>query len=155
MHNGLKVILAFLAAIAVTTVLGSIFQTQLNLIALRDIAPPVGFSMRVDNTLHDLINFAPLYLLIVSCALFIAFAIAELIARRFPNYRFWLLVLAAIVGLWVTFHLINMLAPMPTFIAATRTLGGTAVMLLAAAIGAAVYALITSKPDPDSNGVTP
>lgn len=155
MNNLLKMILAFIAAIAIATLLGSIFQTQVNLIALRDIGPPVGFAMRMNNTLHDLINFAPLYLVIVSCALLVAFVITELIARKFPDYRFWLLVLAAITGLWVTFNLVNAIAPMPTFIAATRTLGGTALMLLAAAIGAAVYALITHKPHTDSSGVTP
>lgn len=155
MNKALKLILAFLAAVAVATLLGSVFQTQLNLIALSDISPPVGFSMRLNTTLHDIINFAPLYLVIVSCALLVAFVIAELIARKFPDQRSWLLVLAAVVGLWITFNLINALVPMPTFIAATRTLGGTALMLLAAAIGAAIYAFITGEPDADSNGVNP
>lgn len=144
MNSPLKIILAFLVAVLVAGLLGSIFQTQVNLAAMRDIGPPISFSMRWQNTLGDLIHFAPIYLGLVFGTFLVAFAVAELIARFIPGHRMFWLALGAVVGLWLCFEIVNLVAPMPTYIAATRSLGGTLILLLAAAIGAVVYSIMTA-----------
>lgn len=137
------IVLAFIVAVVVATALGSIFQTQVNLAYMRDIGPPIDFSARIGNTWHDLTHFALLYLVVVLATFLIAFPLAEWIARKVPGHRMIWLVLAAVVSLAVCFQIVDAVAPMPTFIAATRNLGGTLIMLLAAAIAALVYVLMT------------
>lgn len=151
MHNAVRVIIAFIIAVAVAGLLGSVFQSQLNLVALRDIAPPVTFSMRLENTFHDLVNFAPLYTLIVLCTFLIAIPIAELATRILPGQRLFWLPLGCAAGILATYELINMLAPLPTYIAATRTIGGTLIMLLSAATAGVIYALIATRQASESS----
>ncbi|MGX5915521.1 hypothetical protein ACR0ST_12395 [Aliidiomarina sp. Khilg15.8] len=140
-HAG-RIILAFIIAVVVAGLLGSVFQTQLNLAALSPIAPPIGFAMRLESTLHDLVHFAPLYTVIVLCTLLIAIPLAELVARLAPGNRLLWVTLGCMAALLTTFEIINALAPMPTLIAATRTPGGTLLMLLSIAIAAVVYSLM-------------
>ncbi|WP_126798683.1 hypothetical protein [Aliidiomarina soli] len=143
-NKPMSILLAFVIAVLVAAVLGTIFQTQLNLAAMGNFGPPISFSMRLSNTWHDLRYFGPLYLAIIACTFLVSFSIAELVARLFPGQRIVWLTLAAVVGLWLCFQVIDALAPMPTFIAATRGIGGTLIMLLAAAIGAVTYTLLSS-----------
>lgn len=143
MNIKIKVVLSFCVAVLIAGLLGSILQTQINLAYLRDIGPPVSFSMRLASTWHDLLGFAPLYLLIIFATFVVAFPISEFIAKIIPGHRMFWLVVGAASGLWLCFQLINHIAPMPTFIAATRGLGGTLLLLLAAAVSALVYTLMT------------
>lgn len=145
MNNKIKVFLAFVGAVIIAGTLGSIFQSQVNLAQLREIGPPISFAMRTKTTWQDLINFAPLYMLIVGATLVITTIVAEILARKVPGHRMFWLVLAAVVGLAATFQLIDWLAPMPTFIAATRTIGGTLMMLLGIAIASVAYCLMTPQ----------
>lgn len=138
-----NVVLSFCVAVVIAGLLGSILQTQINLAYLRDIGPPVSFAMRLSSTWHDLVHFAPIYLAIILATFVIAFPVAEFIANIFPGHRMVWLVLGAVSGLWLGFQLINYLAPMPTFIAATRGVGGTLLLLLAAAVSALIYTLMT------------
>lgn len=140
-----KVLLTFVLAVLIAGVLGSIFQTQINLAVMRDIGPPVSFGLRLDSTWHDLTRFAPIYIAIILVTFSVAFPVAEFLARKVPGHRMIWLVLGASIGLWVCFQIINYFAPMPTFIAATRTLGGTLLLLLAAAISAVFYVLRTPQ----------
>lgn len=143
MNHKTRVVLAFILAVLLAGMLGSIFQTQVNLADMRDIGPPISFTQRVANTWHDLIHFAPLYLFIVLPSFLISFFLAEWLARKVPGHRMFWLVVAAVVGLAVSFQVVDAFAPMPTLIAATRGLSGTLMMLLAAAIGALMYVLAT------------
>lgn len=143
MNNVVKTTIAFVVAVLISGILGSIFQTQLNMAELKDFGPPISFDMRLDTTLADLRGFAPLYIGIIFAAFLISFTCAEFIARVSPGHRLLWLTLGAVIGLALAFQLIDFFAPMPTFIAATRGTGGTLVMLLAAAIGALAYTLMT------------
>lgn len=143
MNNKIRVVLAFIFAVLLAGMLGSIFQTQVNLADMRDIGPPISFAQRMANTWHDLTRFAPLYLFIVLPAFLVSFSLAEGVARKVPGHRMFWLVLGAVSGLAVCFQMVDAVAPMPTLIAATRGLSGTLMMLLAAAIGALVYVLVT------------
>lgn len=144
MNGTVKVIIGFTIAVLIASILGSIFQTQVNLAAMRDIGPPIDFSMRWQNTTADLARFAPIYLGLVLGTFLVAFFIAELIARHIPGHRMVWLTLGATGGLWLCFTIVDLVAPMPTFIAATRDIGGTLLLLLAAAIGAVAYSLLTN-----------
>lgn len=53
--------ISFLVALVVGVVLGTLVQTQLNLLALQALGVAVGIDARVSATLHDLAAFAPLY----------------------------------------------------------------------------------------------
>lgn len=143
MNIKIKVVLSFCVAVLIAGLLGSILQTQINIAYLRDIGPPVSFFMRLSSTWHDLLRFAPIYLTIVFATFVVAFPIAEFAARIIPGHRMFWLVVGAVSGIWLCFQLINHLAPMPTFIAATRGLGGTLLLLLAAAVSALIYTLMT------------
>lgn len=145
MNSKSGVVLAFIVAVLLTTILGSIFQTQVNLAYMRDIGPPIEFAMRIGNTWHDLTHFALLYAVIAFITLLVALPLAEWIAHKVPGHRMVWLVLGAVIGLTVCLQVVDAVAPMPTFIAATRSIGGTLTMLLAAAIGAMVYVLMTPQ----------
>lgn len=143
MRKKTTVVVAFVVAVLFTGLAGSILQTQVNLAALRDIGPPVSFALRAETTWLDILHFSPLYTAIVACTFLIAFVVAEWIARLFPGHRLIWLTLAAVLGLWSAFQLVDALAPMPTLIAATRGMGGTLILLTAAAAGAVFYVLMT------------
>lgn len=143
MKQKLRIFTAFILAVVIAGLLGSVFQTQVNLAQLRDIAPPVSFAMRLSNTWHDLTHFAPIYTGLVLATFIIAFTVGELVAKVVPGHRMFWLVLASTTGLATCFWLVDSVAPMPTFIAATRTWGGTGLMLLGAAIASVVYTLMT------------
>ncbi len=143
MNNVVKTTIAFIVAVLISGILGSIFQTQLNMAELKDFGPPISFNMRLNTTLADLQSFAPIYLAIILATFLVTFACAEFIARVSPGHRLLWLTFGAVVGLALAFQVIDFFAPMPTFIAATRGTGGTLIMLLAAAIGALAYTLMT------------
>ena len=143
MNTRTNVVLSFCAAVLIAGLLGSILQTQINLAYLRDIGPPVSFTLRLSSTWHDLVHFAPIYIALIFATFLIAFPMSEFVAKIFPGHRMFWLVIGAATGLWLCFQLINHVAPMPTFIAATRGVGGTLLLLLAAAVSALIYTLMT------------
>ena len=57
-------VISFLVALAVGVILGTVVQTQLNLWALQAMGVAVGLDARISATGHDLVSFAPLYLLL-------------------------------------------------------------------------------------------
>lgn len=143
MEKAARILIAFVTAVIAATLLGSVLQTQINLVAMHDIAPPINFSIRVENSLYDIVHFGPLFGLIVLCTFVGAIAAAELLAHLTKSYRMLWLVAGCAIGLFVAFKVVDLIAPVPTFIAATRTLGGTLVMLLSALAGGLIYAAMT------------
>jgi hypothetical protein len=143
MDYRLKLFLALLAAIVVTTALGSIFQSQHTMAAMSEIGPPIAMGDRLATTFHDLARFAPLYFLIVAPTFLVAFLVAELLAIKLPPYRLMLILAASVVGLWTAFPLVDQILMPATMITATRTGGGTALMVLGGLFGGIVYALLT------------
>jgi hypothetical protein len=49
----------FFIAVGVTTVLGSVIQTQINLAAVLAMGRPVTLALRLQTTLQDLVGFTP------------------------------------------------------------------------------------------------
>ncbi|WP_113908129.1 hypothetical protein [Aliidiomarina celeris] len=134
---------AFLLASLASVVLGSVLQSQLNLVAISAIGPAITWQQRIDTTLHDLIHFSPLFALVVLLTFALALPCAHFVARyQKRQFASWCMVAGA-VGLWVAYQVLNNLAPMPTLIAATRGGIGTLIMLLPGILGGYVYARLT------------
>lgn len=138
--------LRFIIAMFVGVILGSIVQTQFNMAALQSIGVDIPLGLRIVSTREDLIHFGPIYAALFSVGFIISQAFAMLVARRLSKP--WLAPLCAIAGatgLWVTFLLVNRVAPMPTLIAATRDTFGLLAMLGTAAIAGLVFGLLNSQ----------
>lgn len=139
----LSYISAFLPAVFIAGVLGSVIQTQFNILSISSIGPSITHSQRLDATWHDLLHFAPLLMIVVAAAFIIALPVAHIIVRlQRRQFIAWCAVAGAI-GLWVAFLVADHFAPMPTLIAATRTNVGTFFMILSGFIGGAVYAWLS------------
>jgi len=134
---------AWLAAVLVATLLGTIVQTQFNLAALQALSVQVSAATRLQATAHDLVGFSPVYGALVAIALLLALMISGLLARRWPSGRVRLHMLAGFAGVLVMLLLMNALLPV-TVIAATRSL--PALLLMAACAGLAGWVFARLAP---------
>ncbi|SDT87761.1 hypothetical protein [Halopseudomonas salegens] len=139
----LRVLLFFLFAVIVATVLGTLVQTQLNLAALQMIGVEVGLADRLTTTWRDLLGFTPIFVALVAASLLCALPVAELLGRVFKPWRGVIYALAGAVGIKVAFDVADYLLPMPTFIAATRGLGGLLLMMVAVGVGSWLFGRLT------------
>ncbi len=140
-----KVALAFIVAVIAGSVLGSFVQTQFNLQELEALGVEIGMGTRLETSVQDLVNFAPLYAILFGISFLFSQGVAALVVRLTGNIsRLWLYPLAAATGLWVTLAMVNALAPMPTLIAATRETGGLMAMLVAAGIAGWLFARLVT-----------
>jgi MFS family permease len=139
-------IASFLGAVLVSTALGSILQTQINLAELQALGAPVPMDVRVRTTGQDLLGFTPAYAGLVTGSFLVSLPAAVWVATRLGLRRPWpptgwaLHAVAAALGLAVAFQIADAVAPMPTLIAATRSVAGTACMLLSAVAGGLCFA---------------
>lgn len=137
------VILSFVSAVLVAALLGSVIQTQLNLAALAAMGAPMPFDVRLRTTGLDLIGFTPAYAGIVCAAFLVALPAGTWITRRLDRpSKPPIFALAAIVGMGIALQVTDAVAPMPTLIAATRSVAGTAWMLAGAGVGGLLFALL-------------
>lgn len=128
-------LLAFLAALLVGTVLGSLVQTQFNLLAIQSMGFPVSLGVRLSTSVQDLVFFGPVFAAVFGSSFLVSQVVALTLNR-------WLAVpwhplvcaLGAATGLGVTLQLVDAMAPMPTLIAASRSLSGTVALLACAAL---------------------
>ncbi|BBI52345.1 hypothetical protein HORIV_47660 [Vreelandella olivaria] len=133
----------FLIALLTGVLLGSVVQTQFNLAALQSMGVEIPTMLRLETTLQDLTTFAPVY-----AALFIAgflpSQIAAVLISRWLGGKLQALLSAgaAAIGLLVSLKIVDSVAPMPTFIAATREISGLIAMLLCAALAGWLFALL-------------
>ncbi|MCL7945325.1 PQQ-dependent sugar dehydrogenase [Marinobacter sp. ATCH36] len=150
-----KVALAFVVALVVGSVLGSLVQTQFNLQALEGLGVEISMAKRLETSVQDLVGFAPLYAILFGISFLFSQGAASLVARLAgESGRLWLYPLAAAVGLWVTLWLVDTLAPMPTLIAATREAGGSIAMIVTAAIAGWLFAVLVIRLARRSSGVS-
>ena len=99
---------------------------------------------RASVTLQDLISFAPVYAGILAAGWLLALPVALLLARRWPVWRSPLLAVAAGAGMVAAVRTVDMVAPMPVFIDATRHLPGLLAMSAGAVVAGLLYALLTT-----------
>lgn len=145
--------LGFLLAWTVGAILGSVVQTQFNLLALQNLGVEVSMTARLFATGHDLLHFVPLYAVVFGAGFLLSQAGAAGFMRltgvgvRGPVYA-----LAAAFGLWVTFTVVDALAPVLTLIAATRTPDGLIAMMLTAAFSGWLFAWLTASRPKSAEG---
>ncbi|MEP1214037.1 MAG: PQQ-dependent sugar dehydrogenase [Marinobacter sp.] len=136
---------AFVIALLLGSVLGSLVQTQLNLQALAGLGAEISTGTWLETMFQDLVNFAPLYAILFGLSFLVSQVAASIVARLAGNAgRLWLHPLAAATGLWATLRIVDALAPMPTLIAATREAGGLMLMLVTAAISGWLFTVLVS-----------
>ncbi|MBO6850955.1 MAG: PQQ-dependent sugar dehydrogenase, partial [Marinobacter sp.] len=141
-----RIMVGFLLALAFGVCTGTLVQTQINLLALQNLGVDIGFAARLETTLEDLMNFAPIYAIVFGASFLVSQVVAAQLVRRFGlGTRAPFLALGAAVGLWATLRLVDALAPMPTLIAATRGAGGLLAMLATAALSGWLFAALTAR----------
>ncbi len=140
-------LLPWLIAVIVTSVLGSLVQSTLNLFNLREMGSYATWGDWQRTIIRDLLSFAPFYALLVGAAFLIAFPGGLWLARKWPAGRSLLLGVAGTIGLAVAFLIANKATPIPTLISATRDPLGLIAMLSTAFIGAWVFARTSGKPE--------
>lgn len=133
-------LLPWLFAVLVTSVLGSLVQSTLNLFNLLEMGSYATWADWRRTIAIDLVSFGPFYALLVGPAFLFAFPGGLWLSRRWPAGRSVLLGIAGTVGLAVAFFLANKLTPIPTLISATRDIVGWVAMLSTGFIGAWVFA---------------
>ena len=131
-------LLAWLAAVVMATLLGSIIQTQFNLARIAALDAPVPLGLRLQTTLLDLVHFAPLWAVIVALGMLIALVVALPLARRWPHWRTGLFTLAGFLAVATALMVMNAMLPV-TAVGAARTLTGLVAMSLAGALGGWVH----------------
>jgi hypothetical protein len=127
----------WLLAVVTAAALGSVVQTQFNLLALSELGLAIPLPVRMTTTWRDLIGFAPAYAVIVAGGFVVAFPIATWLLRRWPRQR-WLLPVAGATAIVTALLLMNWLLKL-TAIAAARDPWAVLFLALAGAAGGWLY----------------
>lgn len=135
----LRLLLAWLAAAALTGIIGSLIQTQFGLAAISALGAPVPVGVRLLTTLHDLAGFAPLLALLAAGGFLPAFLVTALLLRWWPGQRPLLYPLAGAAAIGTILLLMDATLPI-TAIGAARSLAGVAALVLAGAAGGLAFA---------------
>lgn len=127
-----SIVLAFVAAVLLATVWGSIVQTQFNIGALNSIGADISVGLRLQSTLSDVFSgFTPTYALyFVIPSLLVAFAIAWLISSRRPGSAPFWFCLGGGLAILLVIPLVHYLSPLALLIGATREWLCTVLMAL-------------------------
>jgi MFS family permease len=141
MKRALRWLLAWLAAVVVTAMLGSIVQTQFNLARIIALDGPVDLGTRLQTTGFDLVSFAPIFAVIVALALLIAFMVAGALARWVGRGRQPLFMLAGLVAIATALGIMSAMLPV-TAIGAARSITGFLALSLTGAAGGWLYAVL-------------
>lgn len=137
-----RLLLSFVLAVLLAAVLGSIFQTQANLAALQALGAPVPLGVRLGTTCLDIFGFGPTFALLTGLGFLFALPLAAWCAWRLPLLHWSIFALAGAAAVWGALSLANVLLPMPTLIAADRTLAGTLGLMACGSLGALLFALL-------------
>ncbi|WP_333608078.1 hypothetical protein [Arsukibacterium sp.] len=141
----LRPILCFIMALLLGAALGSLLQSQLNLSAIAAISGPITSADRLSTIQFDLRHFMPTLAALMAMPLLMAILLAGWLRRRQPMLPRSLYFLLAAMGFYLTLLIINQLAPMPTLIAANRTLLGTLGLLAACGLAAWCFAWLAER----------
>lgn len=133
-----NVLAAWLLAVLTATVLGSIVQTQFNMVSIVNLDVTIPVATWVWTTVQDIFNFGLLYGALVAIALAVGFAVAALLIKYSTLPRDLMFVLAGAVAVLVLLVTLNAALPM-TPIAATRNIAALVLMALAGAPAGWVY----------------
>jgi len=134
----LRVVSAYLLAVIVGYVAAAAATTQSVMSSLADMGVVVPFSDRLATTGHDIVGMVASYLPIIAIAFAIAFAVAALVLRWQPDWRWFgyplaggVAILAVHMALEFTFGF--------TPVAAVRALPGLTIQVLCGVLGGWVF----------------
>jgi len=137
-------LMAFLLAVVVTAVLGSIIQSQFNLASITALGLSVPVSTRFEVILFDLLSFAPTYGIIAAFALLIALLVAAWPASVFPALKQFWYGLAGFLAIYTALVIMNAMLPV-TVIGAARSTAGMMSLSMAGALGGWLYGLLWAQ----------
>jgi len=137
-------LMAFLLAVVVTAVLGSIIQSQFNLASITALGVSVPVSTRFEVILFDLLSFAPTYGIIAAFALLIALLVAAWPASVFPALKQFWYGLAGFLAIYTALVIMNAMLPV-TVIGAARSTAGMMSLSMAGALGGWLYGLLWAQ----------
>lgn len=140
---------AFVLAVAVCALWGSLVQTQFNLGALTRLGVDIPLPVRLQSTWHDLYAFSPLYAGICLVGLLPAFAVAGWLAQGHAPQRTALFTAAGAAAVWSALQSANLLAGLVVLVFAARTPLGLASLMLGGAVAGWCYARITRSGRPE------
>ena len=145
----LRGLAALAVAAAITGVLGAAIQTQFNLAELGAVShqaegAEITLQIRLQTTWQDILGFGPLFTLLAAVSFLPAFLVAKGIAALI-RLRKLTYALAGAAGIAAALTAANWLAPMPAFIAATRTTAGLIALSSSGLAGGWLFALMTSR----------
>jgi hypothetical protein len=132
-------LLALLVAVAATSVVASLVQTQINLASLSALGAEIDVATRVAASGHDVMSFAPTLAVLVTLGFLLAFSVAALLSRLWPARRRLLHTLAGLTAVAAILGLMALALPV-TAVAAARGWGGFIAISLCGALGGWVFA---------------
>jgi hypothetical protein len=138
-------LLAFIAAVLTTAVLGAVASTQFVLAALAAVGAAIPLADRLSMTLQDVVGMLPLYGAVVAVGFVVAFPVAARVIRVLPQARLLGYALAGAVAVVASILVLAQLFGL-TPIAGARSMLGLAVQGLAGAAGGAVFARWARRP---------
>lgn len=143
-----RVFAAWLFAVVVATVLGSIVQTQFNLAALAGIGVDIPAGVRIGTTFRDIFGgFSPTYgRYVVIPSLLVAFGLAWLLVPYLPGPSMPWFTLAGGLAILAGIPLVNYLAPVALLIGATRDVTCLILMAIGGAVAGMEFARIAEPP---------
>ncbi len=137
-----KIVLAFVLAVVVTTVLGSIAHTQFVLAGLAELGVAVSLSDRLSMTVHDIGGMGPLYGAIIGLGFVVAMLAAALVFRLVGAQRALIYTVAGAVAVAVALTTMGIVYDI-TPIAGARSALGFIAQMVAGAFGGFVFARVS------------
>ena len=141
----MRLVFAFLTAIAVTYLVAVLGYTQLNLANLVEMGVNVPSDVRLESAMHDLLGMASLYLPIITVALVLGFGITRIALIWLSELSTLGYIAGGFFALYVVdFALGQLMGTHP--LAVTRTTVGLLSQCLAGGLGGYAFAAIWLKP---------
>lgn len=132
-------IVTFAGAVLATYVVAAVLASNSVVSSVIAMGLPVSLGKRLEVIGHDILGMATSYLPLIAIALFLAFLVAGLLARKRPDLRIAVYVLAGMaavlcihVGLKAAFDI--------TPVAAARTTVGLSMQAIAGSLGGYIFA---------------
>jgi hypothetical protein len=146
-----RIVIAFIAAVLVAIVFGTLVQSHYNLQALASIGVDVS-GVRASTMARDIFSgFSPTYGgYIVAPALLVAFLVAGWLGARRPAWRTVLFAVGGYLAILAAIPLVNFLSPVALLVGASRDFSATAWMAGGGALAGLLFALLTGPRQRDA-----
>lgn len=137
--------LGVISALLLATVLGSISQSHVNLLAIAELTGGIALSDWLTTYWFDLRHFSPTLALILLPTFLLSFLLAALLRKFYNRIDYVLYFFTTVLIFYLALIAINFIAPMPTLIAANRTLLGTLALLTSSGVGALLFVYLLKR----------